>query len=60
MVFSVTLFKIDWSKKQNWEKKGGKYAKPLTKIQVKTKCFTHIFTDLYGDAKLEPIRCVKS
>ena len=50
LVFNVTPFKIDRNKNKNrsiekglgiWEKKEGKYAKPLAKIQV-----TAIFQDM--------------
>ena len=46
-----------------WEMKGGKYTKFLAKIQtrrisrirdIRRKCFTQIFRDLYGDAMLLP------
>ena len=46
-----------------WEMKGGKYTKFLAKIQarrisrirdIRRKCFTQIYRDLYGDAMLLP------
>ena len=48
-----------------WEKKEGKFAKPLAKIQVtaivlkqdtRKNVFTQIYRDLYGDAMLESIQ----
>ena len=69
LVFSVTPFKIDQNKSKNrvqliksriWEKKEGKYAKPLTKIQVTAifpmedmpRNFSCKFIEMYGDVML--------
>ena len=62
LVFSVTPFKINQNKNQNWEMKGDTYTKTLAKIQVRgifrirdiypKKCFTQTYRDLYGDAML--------
>ena len=72
LVDSATPFKLEQNKNENrsidkcriWEKKEGKYAKSLAKIQVtsiflkqdmRRYFFTPIHRDLYEEAMLVPI-----